>query len=56
MGMSWFAERPRVAVCEACGYPTLGVKYCAVCTKDVAATTAHLGLDVPPSAGVTPAA
>ena len=56
MGASWFAEKPRMAVCRACGYPTLGVKYCAVCANDVIAAAAHPGRDAYLDSGVTPAA
>ncbi|BBY15774.1 hypothetical protein MLIT_13660 [Mycolicibacterium litorale] len=56
MGASWFAEMPRVAACRACGYPTLGVNYCAVCANDVLAAATHPGLDAHTDPGFTPAA
>ncbi|MFS0896113.1 hypothetical protein [Mycolicibacterium litorale] len=50
MDTSWPADKPRVAACRACGYPTLAVNYCAVCTSDVLANPTY------PDPGVTRAA
>lgn len=56
MGTGWFADKPGMAVCRACGYPTLGVKYCALCAHDVVAAAAHPGHDAHLDPGVNPAA
>lgn len=35
-------EVKHTAICSACGYPTLAIGLCAVCTAMVAAGEAHL--------------